>query len=1132
MTLEELQIVIIANISQIKPQIDELKSQLSTIQGAATSVSEKTTQAVKQSAEQAQRALEKANSAEQSSADSTVKAVEKKKNAYEGLDEVIARTMAREQEIYAGSGNEGPLHEPVQLSGAAPTAFERTMPREAPAEETPDAEPQLNALQRLQQAAGRIRDSFASMFTGAKASADSADSAIGRLTSKLDIANQRIELYRQKLIELQAEYGRAVAAGGEDSPAAAKLQEQILSTRSRLVSLRSEAAKTSEQIDKLNAGLDETGSAGNRAAGGARRAGDAFGTASSKADGFQRMLGRVELQIFRNIVVYGLLIKGLQSLGSYMAAAMKTNTAFANSLNNLKVQFLTAFNPIYQAALPALTSLINALAKAMAYIAAFISGLFGTTYQKSQQSAASLNNNVKAIEDTTKVTKDAAKAAKDATAGFDESKLFTGIGAGIAAIASPAGLAVIGLTALAGEMVYLFKTNKSFHDDVVSKWADIKKTFSTGWNFGPLKTALQNVQNALAPLTKTIWDGIAWGLTNVLAPLAKWTVSQVLPAFLNILAGAIKVLNSVINAMKPLGEWLFNNFLKPIAQWTGGVIVKVLNGITGALNSISAWIDVHQPAVQNIAIVVGSFAAAWGLVNAAIAVWNVIGAIATGVTGAFGAAVAILTSPITIVILAIGALIAAVVLCIKYWPQISEAAGKAWDAIVRAWSGAVKWFGDIWNGIVKVFSVVGSWFGKTFSDAWNGIKKIWSVVVGWFQTLWNGIVTVFSVVGSWFEKVFSDAWNGIKTVWSVVVSWFKGVWDGIVQVFNVVSAWFGKVFSDAWNGIKTVWSVVIGWFQSIWDGIVKVFSVVGKWFSDTFSAAWGGIKMAWSAVVGWFQGIWDGIKKVFNTVASWFGKVFSDAWSEIQKAWSSVVNWFQGIWNGIVRAFSNADSWFNNLFQKAWDGIKNIWNGVADWFSGVWNGITRVFSSASSWFGGTFQNAYNSVTKVWNNLGGFFGGIWSGVQKGWNNFWGGLWGGFKGFINDIIGGVNTLIKGLDKLQFNPPAWVPGMGGKTFGFNIPTIPRLASGGLAYSQTLALVGDNPGAASNPEVIAPLDKLKSLMNNDNGEVVTVLRTILDAINDKDMTVNLDGKPLAKSVNKANRASGVSILGGAFAT
>lgn len=45
------------------------------------------------------------------------------------------------------------------------------------------------------------------------------------------------------------------------------------------------------------------------------------------------------------------------------------------------------------------------------------------------------------------------------------------------------------------------------------------------------------------------------------------------------------------------------------------------------------------------------------------------------------------------------------------------------------------------------------------------------------------------------------------------------------------------------------------------------------------------------------------------------------------------------------------------------------------------------------------------------------------------------------------------------------------------------PKLAKGGLAYGPTMAVVGDNPGAKSNPEVIAPLDKLERIMGGDGG-------------------------------------------------
>jgi glutaredoxin 2 len=48
-----------------------------------------------------------------------------------------------------------------------------------------------------------------------------------------------------------------------------------------------------------------------------------------------------------------------------------------------------------------------------------------------------------------------------------------------------------------------------------------------------------------------------------------------------------------------------------------------------------------------------------------------------------------------------------------------------------------------------------------------------------------------------------------------------------------------------------------------------------------------------------------------------------------------------------------------------------------------------------------------------------------------------------------------------------------------------VPKLAEGGLAYAPTMAIVGDNPNAKSDPEVIAPLSKLVGMLRKQGGDV-----------------------------------------------
>lgn len=144
--------------------------------------------------------------------------------------------------------------------------------------------------------------------------------------------------------------------------------------------------------------------------------------------------------------------------------------------------------------------------------------------------------------------------------------------------------------------------------------------------------------------------------------------------------------------VKPGLEWLWTNFLQPIAEWTGGMIVDVIEGICSELTRVSDWIGENQKLVEDIAIAIGSFAAAWVLVNTAVEIWNGLGAVAAAVTTGFGAAVSFLTSPIGIITMAIGALIAVVALLVKNWDKVKEVASNCWDKVKEVWGKVADWF--------------------------------------------------------------------------------------------------------------------------------------------------------------------------------------------------------------------------------------------------------------------------------------------------------------------------------------------------------------------------------------------------------------------------------------------------------
>ena len=415
---------------------------------------------------------------------------------------------------------------------------------------------------------------------------------------------------------------------------------------------------------------------------------------------------QLDYQTQQQIRLAAILEQTYDRYGDTLADTTQTKQAqFIASLKNIRLALGQAFLSVYNVVLPALTAMADAIGNVANIVSQFTQALFGmsdTAQTKATQKQTT------AITDLGDATEKAGKQVKGALAGFDEITRIGGADSATEIGVTDAGISPMAVEP-AVEPLAIPEPDTSWMDKISAKVEAFKKTL----NFSGLQQSWANLKAALTPLSGNIGAGLQWFMDNVLAPLSTWTINELVPAFLNVLTGAIDALNSVIEVLQPLGQWLWDNFLAPIAEWTGGVIVDVLDGIAKGLTAVSDWISNNQPLVESIAIVIGSFAAAWGLVNIAIKLWNIIGVIATGITSAFGAAVAFLTSPIGIVTVAIGALIAIVVLLAKNWDKVKEAAGKVWDWIKGVWNGAADWLNT------KVIQPI----AKFFAGLWDGVKS-------------------------------------------------------------------------------------------------------------------------------------------------------------------------------------------------------------------------------------------------------------------------------------------------------------------------------------------------------------------------------------------------------------------------
>ena len=169
---------------------------------------------------------------------------------------------------------------------------------------------------------------------------------------------------------------------------------------------------------------------------------------------------------------------------------------------------------------------------------------------------------------------------------------------------------------------------------------------------------------------------------------------------------------------------------------------------------------------------------------------------------------------------------------------------------------------------------------------------------------------------------------------------------------------------------------------------------------------------------------------------------------------------------------------------------------VTDYLASAFNNLRPIITAVIGIINGLISFIKNVFTGNW-------AGAWQDVLSIFSTIWNGLGAILKRPLNGAISLINAFLGGLNRIRL--PDW---MGGG--GVNIPLIPHLAKGGLAFGPTLALVGDNPGASVDPEVVSPLSKLQQYISATVSANVAAAPANVTVIV-QPAPVNLDGRTIA---------------------
>jgi len=332
----------------------------------------------------------------------------------------------------------------------------------------------------------------------------------------------------------------------------------------------------------------------------------------------------------------------------------------------------------------------------------------------------------------------------------------------------------------------------------------------------------------------------------------------------------------------------------------------------------------------------------------------------------------------------------------------------------------------------KLFSLIER-YGPLIIDT---IGNIASKVFGTAQMIISEVIPIVKELGSKLYEAFESA--------RPTISWLIN--EGISVASNIISELFNKA-KDIYNFVANNWTKIEPILWGIAGALVaNKIAMWGLVAAEKAGMIISALSKAWavaSSVLAMFKA-----GASIATVAQWglnaamaanpvgllvvaIGALIAIGVA-LYKNWDKISSGIVGIWqNYVVPFFNSIGAWFSNLWNGIVNGFKNAWNGITSWFSNLWDGIVNIF---------------------------------------------------KGYINTYINMFNFVIKALNKIQFDIPDWVPLVGGKHIGINIPLIPTFAEGGFADQPSIfgeaGLEAAIPIKYKNPRSIAILNQTAKMI------------------------------------------------------
>lgn len=490
-------------------------------------------------------------------------------------------------------------------------------------------------------------------------------------------------------------------------------------------------------------------------------------------------------------------------------------------------------------------------------------------------------------------------------------------------------------------------TSKVVYDAIAGasasdKLAEKSKKMST-----TISGAMQNIQTQWRLGVDAIMNGEG-GLSSVLADGIN-SIALGASSFVDSLPAINQAITDTIAKAKEMGTaFLESDFGQSAIQTAKDAFEQLksaMQGVADIAGDVKVFFEKNPELAIALASGVGAAAGAFLLFKGVLIVWAGVATLAAAAGGALAAVMAVLTSPVTLVIAAFATLVAAGVYVYRNWDTIKQKANDAWQSIKETWQGVGEWFGELWDKVKQTFFNWLSQMPKPVQEMVANIGEIFSTIVDVAGAVWDGIANIAKSVWHAITEFVSYAIDKIKPVIKSVLEFFKNAWDGLVSiaktvwqaVASVVSYVFDKIsgiIGTQFEAMKAIFMAGVTIFASIFNA---GFEMVKTIFSTAF-------KVIKAVLTGDMQGVKDAIKDGFQKVLDISKKLVGNIVDALKKLGKDLLqvgrDAMQGFINGISEKIGAAVSKAKEMASS----VKNAITGFFDIHS-----PSRVMKQIGGW---------------------------------------------------------------------------------------------------------------------------------------------------------------------------------------